>query len=135
VLIVFARARRLAVWRVADALAIAIPINFLFMRLGNFLIGELYGDVSSPPWAVTVPGVPGTRHPVPLYDALAQAVLIGLFVRRARDIPFAGFLFWWTLFYVSAIRFAMDLLRSPVAGGRVSDLGAGGRASWRCCPW
>lgn len=112
VLAIFARARRLPVWRLADALAIAIPINYLFMRVGNFLIGELYGDVTSLPWAVAVPGVAGARHPVPLYDALAQVILIGLFVRRARSVPFDGFLFWWTLFYVSAIRFAMDLFRS-----------------------
>ncbi len=34
------------------------------------------------------------------------------FVRRARAVPFDGFLFWWTLFCVSVIRFAVDLLRS-----------------------
>ncbi len=111
-LFAFARIRQLAVWRLADSLAVAIPINYLFMRVGNFLIGELYGDVTSVPWAVAIPGVAGPRHPVPLYDALAQAVLIIFFVRRARSVPFAGFLLWWTLFYVSVIRFAMDLFRS-----------------------
>jgi len=111
-LVVFARVRRLPTWRLADALAIAIPINYLSMRVGNFLIGELYGDVSSLPWAVTLPGVAGARHPVPLYDALAQAALIVFLVRRARFVPFDGLLFWWTLFYVSVIRFAVDLLRS-----------------------
>ncbi len=111
-LYLFARIRRLPMWRLADALAIAIPINYLFMRVGNFLIGELYGDATSLPWGVTIPGVAGARHPVPLYDALAQVVLIGLLTRRARSVPFDGFLFWWTLFYVSVIRFAMDLFRS-----------------------
>jgi phosphatidylglycerol:prolipoprotein diacylglycerol transferase len=108
----FGRKRRLPVWRLADALAIAIPINYLFMRVGNFLIGELYGDVTSLPWAATIPGVAGPRHPVPLYDALAQAALIVFFIRRARSIPFEGFLLWWTLFYVSVVRFTMDLFRS-----------------------
>lgn len=111
-LFAFARVRRLVVWRLADTLAVAIPINYLFMRVGNFLIGELYGDVTSLPWAVTIQGVAGLRHPVPLYDALAQAALIVFFVRRARSVPFAGFLLWWTLFYGSVIRFAMDLFRS-----------------------
>src|SRR3989304_3879092 len=41
-LYLFARIRKLPLWRLADALAIAIPINYLFMRVGNFLIGELY---------------------------------------------------------------------------------------------
>ncbi len=111
-LYLFARSQRLPLWRLADALAITIPINYLFMRVGNFLVGELYGDPTSLPWAVTIPGLPGARHPVPLYDALAQLVLIVLFVRRARSIPFEGFLFWWTLFSVSVIRFAMDAFRS-----------------------
>ena len=111
-LCLFARSRRLPPWRLTDTLAIAIPINYLFMRVGNFLVGELYGDVTSVPWAVAIAGVPGLRHPVPLYDALAQVVLIGLFVWRGRSVPFEGFLFWWTLFLVSVIRFAMDLFRS-----------------------
>ena len=107
-----ARIRRLPLWRLADVLAVAIPINYLFMRIGNFLVGELYGDVTSGPWAVTFTGVPGARHPVPLYDALAQVILLGVFIRRARVVPFDGFLFWWTLFYASVIRFAMDLFRT-----------------------
>jgi phosphatidylglycerol:prolipoprotein diacylglycerol transferase len=111
-LALYARFRRLPLWRLADALAIAIPINYLFMRVGNFLVGELYGDVTSLPWAVSIPGVAGARHPVPLYDALAQLVLIAFFVRRARSVAFDGFLFWWTLFYASIIRFAMDVFRS-----------------------
>lgn len=111
-LLAFARIRSLPAWRLADALAIAIPINYLFMRIGNFLIGELYGDVTFLPWAVTIPGVAGPRHPVPAYDVLAQAALIVFFVRRARSIPFEGYLLWWTLFYVSVIRFAMDLFRT-----------------------
>src|SRR3972149_2749800 len=74
--------------------------------------GLLTGAGSSLPGAVTLPGVAGARHPVPLYDALAQAALIVFFVRRARSVPFAGFLLWWTLFYGSLIRGAMDLFRS-----------------------
>lgn len=122
-LYLYARIRRLSAWRLADALAIAIPINYLFMRVGNFLIGELYGDVTSLPWAITIPGVAGARHPVPLYDALAQMVLIGLFIRRARAIPFQGFLFWWTLLYASVIRFAMDLFRTDWRAVGVLTLG------------
>lgn len=122
-LFLYARARRRPLWRLADVLAIAIPINYLFMRVGNFLIGELYGDVTSLPWAVTIPGVAGARHPVPLYDALAQVVLLGLLIRRARSVPFAGFLFWWTLFYASVIRFAMDLFRTEWRAVGVLTLG------------
>lgn len=125
-LYLFARIRKLPLWRLADALAIAIPINYLFMRVGNFLIGELYGDITSLPWAVTIPGVVGARHPVPLYDALVQIVLIALFVRRAQSVPFEGFLFWWTLLYVSVIRFTMDLFRTEWRAVGVLTLGQAG---------
>ena len=43
------------------------------------------------------------RHPVPLYDVLAQVVLLAVLVRRARIVPFDGFLFWWTLLWSSVI--------------------------------
>lgn len=59
---------------------------YLFMRVGNFLVGELYGDVPSLPWAVAIPGAASARHPVPLYDALAQVVLIELFIRLAMGL-------------------------------------------------
>jgi prolipoprotein diacylglyceryltransferase len=39
-------------------------------------------------------------------------MLLGVFIRRAKVVPFDGFLFWWTLFYASVIRFAMDLFRT-----------------------
>ncbi len=129
VVYLLARRRGLSPWRLADALAIAIPVNYLAMRVGSFLIGELYGDPTGLPWAVTVPGVAGARHPVPLYDALAQITLIAAFVRRARAVPFDGFLLWWTLFYASIIRFAVDLFRSewrtvgPFTLGQLGALG------------
>lgn len=107
----FARARGLPFGRLADAVAVAVPINTLFMRAGSFLIGELYGTRTSLPWGVTIPGIPGARHPVPLYDVLAQVLLIAVLVQLARAIPYEGFLFWWTLFAASVIRFAMDLFR------------------------
>lgn len=107
----FARVRALPFGRLADAVAIAVPINTLFMRVGSFLIGELFGARTTLPWGVTIPGIPGARHPVPLYDALAQVALIVVLVRLARAVPYEGFLFWWTLVAASVIRFAMDLFR------------------------
>lgn len=105
------RARGLSFGRLADAVAIAVPINTLFMRVGSFLIGELYGTRTTLPWGVAIPGIAGPRHPVPLYDALAQVVLIVALIRLARAVPYEGFLFWWTLAASSAIRFTMDLFR------------------------
>lgn len=110
-LVFFARVRALPFGRLADAVALAVPINTLFMRVGSFLIGELYGTPTTLPWGVTIPGVPGARHPVPLYDALAQVVVIVMLIRLARAVPYEGFLFWWMLFSSAAIRFVMDLFR------------------------
>ncbi len=92
-LYLFSRTRRLPLWHLADALAVAIPINYLAMRIGNAML-----------------------------------------IRRARSLPFEGFLFWWTLFYTSAIRFAMDLFRSEwravgvLTLGQIGALGLAGLA-------
>ena len=45
-LAVFARARVAPPARLLDAVAIAIPVNTFFMRLGSFLIGELAGGTT-----------------------------------------------------------------------------------------
>ncbi|MGH2349424.1 MAG: prolipoprotein diacylglyceryl transferase [bacterium] len=111
---VFARRYGLSAERLLDALAPAVPINYLAMRIGNFLIGELYGDPTSRPWGVVFPDTTDPRHPAQLYDALGQvvalAVLYGLMRRPRRP----GELAWITLILTSAVRLVSDLFRTEL---------------------
>lgn len=56
----FARSRGLSLIHVTDAMALAVPPGIFFVRMANFVNGELYGRVAGPdvPWAMRFPTDP-----------------------------------------------------------------------------
>lgn len=104
---------RVPLWRLVDAMAPAFLLAIMLVRWGNFMNGELYGDPTALPWGTVFPGVPGgPRHPLQLYEIAGTAVILGWALRAAGLRPFDGYLFWSVIIASSALRFALDLLRS-----------------------
>jgi phosphatidylglycerol:prolipoprotein diacylglycerol transferase len=107
------RRHRVPPWRLLDAMAPAVLVAIILVRWGNFMNGELFGDPTSLPWGIAVPGLPGgPRHPLPLYEMAGTALILLWTLRRAGRRPFDGFLFWSALVASSGLRFLLDLLRS-----------------------
>lgn len=90
-----------------DLACAGIPLGYTFGRIGNFINGELWGRVSTAPWAMVFPGAPGLstnqawvrkvcaeagiayqkgtlvnlpRHPSQLYEALFEGIVLFLFL-------------------------------------------------------
>ncbi len=62
-----------------DFIAPAVPLGIFFGRMGNFINGELYGNVSNMPFAMFFPhGGPYPRHPSQLYEAFLEGLLLFL---------------------------------------------------------
>jgi phosphatidylglycerol:prolipoprotein diacylglycerol transferase len=83
----FCRANRLRLLHLGDLVVSAAPAGLFFGRVANFINGELWGKVSTVPWAVIFPrsAEPGTpihlidpRHPSQLYEALLEGCLLFL---------------------------------------------------------
>jgi phosphatidylglycerol:prolipoprotein diacylglycerol transferase len=81
----YARAQKLPLPHLFDLLATAAPAGIFFVRIANFINGELWGHVSTVPWAVIFPrsADPGTpfdliapRHPSQLYEAGMEGLLL-----------------------------------------------------------
>jgi len=106
------RREALPFWDLADTVVWAVPLGNIFVRFGNFMNGELYGDVTTLPWAVTFPGVPGPRHPLQLYEMLFAALILAVTAPATRRRAFPGQLFWTVLVLTSVGRIFLDLLRS-----------------------
>ncbi len=106
------RRRGLPLWSLADATVWAVPLGNIFVRFGNFMNGELYGDVTTVPWAVTFPGVAGPRHPLQIYEMLLAVIILAITLPLARRRKFPGQLFWTVLILVSLGRIGLDLFRS-----------------------
>ena len=61
-----------------DRIALVVPIGLFFGRLSNFINGELYGRVTTLPWAMVFPNSDGQpRHASQLYEAGLEGLLLG----------------------------------------------------------
>jgi phosphatidylglycerol:prolipoprotein diacylglycerol transferase len=99
-------------WDLADTVVWVVPLGNIFVRFGNFMNGELYGDPTTLPWGVTFPGVPAPRHPLPLYEMAFAAIILAVALPRAARRRFPGEPFWLVLTLTSIGRILLDLLRS-----------------------
>jgi phosphatidylglycerol:prolipoprotein diacylglycerol transferase len=78
-IILFARRNAIPIWSLFDVIAAVVPIGLFFGRIANFVNGELWGRVSTVPWAIVFPtGGPLSRHPSQLYEAGLEGILLFL---------------------------------------------------------
>lgn len=108
----FARKHGYSFWYLMDIVAIAVPVGYIFGRIGNFLNQELIGRTTEVPWGIYVDGI--LRHPSQLYEAVLEGVVVFLIVYAIRyRIAFAGGL---TLAYGALYglgRFTAEFWRAP----------------------
>jgi phosphatidylglycerol:prolipoprotein diacylglycerol transferase len=101
-----------------------VPIGNVFVRIGNFINGELYGDPTNLPWGVRFPTSPDLpRHPLQIYE-LILALAIMLYARKvAERRRFPGEVFWTIMVPTSIGRVLFDALRSDVRAFGAVTLG------------
>lgn len=114
----FARKYKFPYLKITDLVALYVPIGIFLGRLANFVNGELWGRVTTVPWAVKFPeGGYLPRHPSQLYEALTEGVLMFIilnllwrkkFVRIHTGITSAVFLIVYGL-----SRISMEFFREP----------------------
>jgi phosphatidylglycerol---prolipoprotein diacylglyceryl transferase len=76
-MILFARKNTIPVWSMFDVVAAVVPFGLFFGRVANFINGELWGRLSSAPWAIVFPtGGPFARHPSQLYEAGLEGIVL-----------------------------------------------------------
>ena len=80
----FSRRARISFLHLGDLIVSAAPVGLFLVRIANFLNGELWGKVTSVPWAVIFDesgGGPLPRHPSQLYEAALEGGLLFWFVQ------------------------------------------------------
>lgn len=115
----FARRRKVSVARIMDACALAAPPGIFFVRMANFVNGELWGRPTDVPWAMVFPsreagGVP--RHPSQIYEGLLEGVLLFVLlwaVRRRPAFRPAGRLASLFVLGYGTVRFLAEFTREP----------------------
>jgi len=113
--LIFVKTHGFSFWQFADLIAVTAPIGLGLGRLGNFLNAELYGRVSTLPWAMLFPSAGALpRHPSQLYECLLEGVLLFVILWWIKDRPLRkGTLFCLFLFLYSILRFFVEFFREP----------------------
>ena len=118
--LIFARAKKIDALRLGDLIVAAEPIGGFFVRLANFINGELWGRPTHLPWGMVFPdpdagGVP--RHPSQLYEAALEGIVLFCVLRWAthskhwlnrRGVVMGMFLAGYGL-----IRISLENVRNP----------------------
>jgi phosphatidylglycerol---prolipoprotein diacylglyceryl transferase len=120
-IVYFAWRNKLPLLRVLDYAGCATPFGEFFVRLANFVNGELWGRPTDLPWGVVFPGGGDVaRHPSQLYEAGLEGIGLGLLLwwlfwkTDARYYP--GRLAGAGLTFYAIVRFALERVRAPDAG-------------------
>jgi phosphatidylglycerol:prolipoprotein diacylglycerol transferase len=115
----FCRKYGLSILRFADYIACVAPIGLFFGRLANFVNGELWGKVTTVPWAIVFPNAGDLpRHPSQLYEAGLEGLVLFTILnlmfwrsKTARYLP--GLLTGVFLTGYGAFRFFVEFFREP----------------------
>ena len=105
-------------FKFSDIIACVAPIGIFLGRLANFINGELYGKISTAPWAVIIPNVDSMpRHPSQLYEAILEGVVLFIIINylalKKELIYKTGFISAFFLIVYSFLRIFSELFREP----------------------
>jgi phosphatidylglycerol---prolipoprotein diacylglyceryl transferase len=113
------RAKRLPLWKIADALAPSIALGYVFGRLGCLMNGCCYGKACALPWAVHFPNdhesFPQGVHPTQIYESLMNLALYGALAWLYRHKKFDGQVFAAYLLGYAVLRSIGESFRGDYA--------------------
>jgi len=116
--IIFSRIKRINFFYFTDIICCAAPIGLFLGRAANFINGELFGKISTLPWAVIFPnGGNISRHPSQIYEAILEGIilfiLINIFAFKKQLILKAGYVSGLFLIFYSIARIIGENFREP----------------------
>ena len=110
--IIWCRKNKISFWYMVDIAALAVPLGYIFGRIGNFVNQELVGRATDVSWGIYVDGI--LRHPSALYEAFLEGflVFVVLFIVR-RYKSFDGQLGLLYVILYSIMRIVAETFRQP----------------------
>ena len=117
-IIFFSKKTKTNFFKFADIVSCVAPIGIFFGRIANFVNGELYGKISTLPWAVIFPeGGSVARHPSQIYEAFLEGiilfVIINYFALKKKLLFKTGYISGLFLILYSILRICSEVFREP----------------------
>jgi len=121
--LLFGRKHPGEIYKLLDIVGLAVPVGYIFGRIGNFLNQELIGRATDLPWGIYVDGI--LRHPSQLYEAFLEGIVVAALIYLYREhkrfdgelLPVYGILY-------GIARFTAEFWREPDA-----------QLGFICCGW
>jgi phosphatidylglycerol:prolipoprotein diacylglycerol transferase len=112
---IYVKRNKLSFYSLADAVVPFAALGLGLGRIGNFINGELYGKVTSVPWAMIFPYSDNQpRHPSQLYQALTEGLLLFIILQITyRKIKREGIVIWLFIGLYGLFRFLIEFFREP----------------------
>ena len=116
--IIFSKIKRINFFYFTDIICCVAPIGLFLGRIANFINGELFGKISTLPWAVVFPNNGNiARHPSQIYEAILEGIvlfiLINFFALKKQLLLRAGYVSGLFLIFYSIARIIGENFREP----------------------
>lgn len=105
---IYLKKRKVRFYKIADHMVVPAALALAFGRIANFINGEIYGKITTVPWAVKFNGVDGYRHPTQLYESIGMFFTFGLLYKIRNRKYKDGFMFWLFVALYGGIRFVIE---------------------------
>ncbi|MEQ1849064.1 MAG: prolipoprotein diacylglyceryl transferase [Candidatus Peribacteraceae bacterium] len=119
-LLLFCRRNKVSLLSLTDVLVVPIALGLMLGRIGNLINGELFGTVTSVPWAMSFPHAEGLRHPTQIYatlkDLFIALVCFGHLRMTAKTEKPGGTTATFLLLY-GLLRFCLEYFREQSYAG------------------
>jgi prolipoprotein diacylglyceryl transferase len=100
-----------------DRVVIVVALAGFFIRMGNLMNSEIFGEPTTLPWAFifsSVSDIP--RHPTQIYEAFCYLAIFGYlywYYWKTDGNPRPGFIFGMFLILLFAVRFLIEFVKMP----------------------
>lgn len=114
--VLFMRKKDLDFFEFIETFVPAVPLGYMFGRIGNFINGELYGRVTDSPIGMVFPldTTHQLRHPSQLYEAFGEGLVLFLILWFVKDrIKIKGSLISIYIMGYASARFIIEFFREP----------------------
>jgi len=117
-IIFFSKKTKTNFFKFADIVSCVAPIGLFLGRVANFINGELYGKISTLPWAIIFPnGGSVARHPSQIYEAILEGIILFILINYLalkKQLLFkAGYISGLFLVSYSILRIFSEIFREP----------------------
>jgi prolipoprotein diacylglyceryl transferase len=113
----FARKTKKTYFWVIDRIVIVVALAGVFIRVGNLMNSEIFGNITNVPWAFIFTHYDDEpRHPTQIYEALSYLAIFGLLYWiywRNDGKPRPGFIFGLFLILLFSARFLIEFVKVP----------------------